>query len=52
MWTIMVYLYQLQIRSSQSVRFASLVVAAVPTFLVFILCQNIIMKGIVVPTEK
>lgn len=52
MWTIMVYLYQLQTRSSQSVRFASLVVAAIPTFLVFILCQNIIMKGIVVPTEK
>lgn len=52
MWTIMVYLYQLQMRSSQAVRFASLVIAAVPTFLVFILCQNIIMKGIVVPTEK
>lgn len=52
MWTIMVYLYQLQQRSSQSVRFASLVIAALPTFVVFVFCQNMIIKGIVVPTEK
>ncbi|OGV51451.1 MAG: hypothetical protein A2017_13280 [Lentisphaerae bacterium GWF2_44_16] len=52
MWTIMVYLYQLQQRSSQSVRFASLVIAAIPTFTIFIFCQNMIIKGIVVPTEK
>lgn len=52
MWTIMVYLYQLQQRSSQAVRFASLVIAAVPTFVIFIFCQNMIIKGIVVPTEK
>ena len=31
---------------------ASLVIAALPTFLVFALCQNIIIRGIVVPTEK
>ena len=52
MWTIMVHLYQLQQRSSQSVIFASIVVAAIPTLLIFIFCQNIILRGIVVPTEK
>ena len=52
MWTLMVWLYQLQQFSSQSVVFASLLVAAIPTLLIFVLCQNVIMKGIVVPTEK
>jgi multiple sugar transport system permease protein len=52
MWTIMVYLYQLQQRFAQPVVFASLLVAAVPTLLVFVFCQNIIMRGIVVPVEK
>ena len=52
MWTMMVYLYQLQQRAGPAVGFAALVVAAVPTLLVFIFCQNIIIKGIVVPTEK
>jgi multiple sugar transport system permease protein len=52
MWTMMVHIYQLQGGSSQSVSFASLVIAAVPTLLVFVFCQNIIMRGIVVPTEK
>jgi multiple sugar transport system permease protein len=31
---------------------ASLLIAAVPTFLVFAFCQNVIMRGIVVPVEK
>jgi multiple sugar transport system permease protein len=52
MWTMMVYLYQLQQRASQAVGFSALIIAAVPTLLVFIFCQNIIIKGIVVPTEK
>ena len=52
MWTMMVYLYQLQQHSSQAVGFAALIIAAIPTLLVFIFCQNIIIKGIVVPTEK
>ena len=52
MWTMMVYLYQLQQRTSPAVGFAALVVAAIPTLIVFIFCQNIIIKGIVVPTEK
>ncbi len=52
MWTIMVHIYQLMQRSSQGVGFAALVIAAVPVFLVFVFCQNIIIRGIVVPSEK
>ena len=52
MWTLMPWLYQLQQRSGQGVVFASLLIAAIPTFLVFAFCQNIIMRGIVVPVEK
>ncbi len=32
--------------------FAALIVAAIPTVLIFVFCQNIIMRGIVVPVEK
>lgn len=52
MWTIMPWLYQLQMTSCEGVIYASLIVASVPTFLVFMLCQNVIMRGIVVPVEK
>ncbi len=52
MWTMMVWIYQLQAHSHPSVVFASIVIAAIPTFLVFVLCQNIIIRGIVVPQEK
>lgn len=52
MWTLMVWLYQLQQTSGQGIIFASLIVAAIPTFAVFVACQNVIMRGIVVPVEK
>lgn len=52
MWTLMPWLYQLQQYSGQGVVYASLLIAAVPTFLIFALCQNVIMRGIVVPVEK
>jgi ABC-type glycerol-3-phosphate transport system permease component len=52
MWTMMVWLYQLRQTSGQAVMYASLVIAAIPTFLIFLFCQNIIMRGIVVPSEK
>ncbi len=52
MWTIMPWLYQLQMSSSEGIIYASLIVASIPTFLVFMLCQNVIMRGIVVPVEK
>lgn len=52
MWTLMVWLYQLQQMSGQGVMYASLIIAAIPTFIIFLFCQNIIMRGIVVPSEK
>jgi multiple sugar transport system permease protein len=52
MWTLMVWLYQLQSRSGPAIMYASLLLAAIPTFLVFAFCQNVIMRGIVVPVEK
>ena len=52
MWTLMVWLYQLQQWKGQAVVYASLIIAAIPTFMIFLFCQNIIMRGIVVPSEK
>jgi multiple sugar transport system permease protein len=52
MWTIMPWLYQLQRNAGQGVIFSALILATIPTFIIFLLCQNIIMKGIVVPVEK
>ncbi len=52
MWTLMVWIYQLQATAHISVVYASLVIAAIPTFLIFAFCQRIIIRGIVVPIEK
>ncbi|OGV60125.1 MAG: hypothetical protein A2283_19465 [Lentisphaerae bacterium RIFOXYA12_FULL_48_11] len=52
MWTLMVFLYQLQIEGHMGLTFAALLVAAIPTFIAFVLCQKVIMRGIVVPVEK
>ena len=52
MWTLMVWIFQLQSQAHQAVIYASLVIGAIPTFLIFVFCQGIIMRGIVVPTEK
>jgi multiple sugar transport system permease protein len=52
MWTIMVFLYQFQMKNTQSVVMASLVITAIPTLLVFIFCQKIILRGIIIPTMK
>jgi ABC-type glycerol-3-phosphate transport system permease component len=51
-WTLMVWLTQMQTWAPMPVIFAALVLAAIPTLLVFVFCQNIIMRGIIVPTEK
>jgi ABC-type glycerol-3-phosphate transport system permease component len=51
-WTLMVWLSQMQTWAPMFVIFAALVLAAIPTLLVFIFCQNIIMRGIIIPTEK
>jgi len=52
MWTLMVWIFQLQTQSHAAVVYAALVIAAIPTFVVFVLCQNIIIRGIVLPVEK
>jgi len=52
MWTIMVWLVQMQSWSARGVVMASLIVSAIPTLLVFIFAQNIILRGIVLPVEK
>ena len=52
MWTFMVFLYEFQQNHSVPMVMASLVVAAVPTLTVFILCQRVILRGIVIPTFK
>mgnify|MGYP001192683988 FL=1 len=48
----MVYLYEMRINSPQYIVFAGLIVAAVPTLLVFVLAQGVIMRGIIIPVEK
>jgi len=52
MWTLMVYIFQLRMSVSSPVVYASLILTAIPTLIVFITCQNIILRGIVVPSDK
>ncbi len=52
MWTLMVWLYQLQQRAGPGVVQASLLLAALPTLAVFLACQRVLLRGIVVPVEK
>jgi ABC-type glycerol-3-phosphate transport system permease component len=52
MWTLMVFLYEFQQNHTLPLVMASLVIAAIPTLIVFILCQRVILRGIVIPTFK
>ena len=54
MWTLMVWLYQFQQTMAQFpyMTMAALVLASIPTLLVFLTCQNIILRGIIIPTMK
>src|SRR5207244_319545 len=49
MWTIMVWLYDLNSSAPEHIKVAGLVVAMIPTLLVFVTCQRVIMRGIVLP---
>jgi multiple sugar transport system permease protein len=53
-WTLMVFLYQYQhmpgINDSEVM--AALVIAAIPTLVVFLLAQGVIIRGIIVPHMK
>ncbi len=52
-WTLMVWIYEFQALSApQYVIMAALVIAALPTLVVFLLAQNVIMKGIILPSYK
>lgn len=52
MWTLMVWIYQLQNVAPKSVMMAALTLAAIPTLLVFLFSQRVIMRGIVLPGER
>ena len=51
-WTIMVWLYQFQQDYSVPLVMAGLVLASMPTLIVFIAAQKVILRGIVVPQMK
>ena len=54
MWTLMVWLFQFQMNYAGYPWFgmAAFVIASIPTLLVFVFCQWIILQGIIIPTEK
>lgn len=52
MWTLMVWIYQLQNTAPKAVVMAALTIAAIPTLLVFLIAQRTIMRGIVLPSER
>lgn len=52
MWTLMVWIYQLQTTAPKAVVMAALTLAALPTLVVFLFAQKVIMRGIVLPGDK
>lgn len=52
MWTLMVWIYQLQSIAPKAVMMAAITLAALPTLVVFLFAQNFIMRGIVLPGER
>ena len=54
MWTLMVWMYQYQQTASDFpyMVMAAFVLASIPTLLVFVFCQRIILRGIIIPTMK
>ncbi|HZH97411.1 MAG TPA: carbohydrate ABC transporter permease [Fimbriimonadaceae bacterium] len=51
-WTIMVWIYQLQLTAPKSVMMAALTLAALPSLIVFLFAQRVIMRGIILPGER
>jgi len=52
MWTLTVWIYQLQARAPKAVMMAALTLAALPTLVVFLAAQRVILRGIILPGEK
>ena len=50
MWTLMVYLFQFQMRNPPYAVMAAIALIAIPTLLVFVLTQRIILRGIITPS--
>lgn len=51
-WTLMVWLYNLQDKSPQYVIMAALTLAALPTLVVFLAAQKVILRGVILPSFK
>lgn len=49
MWTVMVWLQQFTNTAGTALQMAALTLAGIPTLLVFIFCQRIIIRGIIIP---
>ncbi|MDR3688069.1 MAG: carbohydrate ABC transporter permease [Fimbriimonas sp.] len=54
MWTLSVWLYKFTVdwAAQPWLVMASFVIASIPVFLVFLLCQNVILRGIILPQMK
>jgi multiple sugar transport system permease protein len=54
MWTIAVWLYQASTWWSATpwVISAGFVIASIPTLIIFVSCQKMILRGIIIPTMK
>lgn len=52
MWTLMVWIYQMQQSAGAGIVYASILITALPTLAVYLCAQNIILRGIIVPSEK
>jgi len=52
-WTLSVWLYQLsRLVGTPWIMMAGFVLASIPTAIVFITCQRVILRGIVIPSMK
>jgi len=51
-WTLMVWIYQLQNSAPRAVMMAALSLAALPTLLVFLAAQRAVTQGIVLPDDR
>jgi multiple sugar transport system permease protein len=52
MWTLMVNIYQLQSFAPRPVMMAAVTLAAIPTLVVFLAAQRVIMRGIILPDDR
>jgi len=51
MWTLMVWLYEMQEWAPAYVIMSALTLSSIPTLLIFIFAQRVIMRGIIIPVQ-